>query len=266
MKSRLSDIASSKTVDSNAIPSLIDKALQEENDLWIEQNSFINPTKIDCYHNKWRGLYDKVKRKTKGVAYYFGLSGKYIRISAPLFIETYEVLPQKLQEHNERVASEKAEAAAKLIFPVEGKQLDLQQLHCIIKEVRNHLVLAGAGSGKTTTIVGFVKYLIMAGICKAEDILVLSFTNASASEMSERLKSELKVPIAASTFHKLGLDIIIRIFRNPAFVYLTLCGGKRIIACFASEMIGRAFIVLREVTLVLSSILKSTGDLRRSAA
>ena len=86
--------------------------------------------------------------------------------------------------------------------------LDDQQMRCITKEVRNHLVLAGAGTGKTTTIVGYVKYLLKRKICMPDEILVLSFTNASAAEMSERLQKEMGRPITAQTFHKLGLDII----------------------------------------------------------
>ena len=137
-----------------------------------------------------------------------GLSGRKIRNSALQFIEAYEHLPSKLQSHNDWLASQKAADAAKLILPVEGKMLDDQQLQCITKEVRNHLVLAGAGTGKTTTIVGYIKYLLKREICTPNDILVLSFTNASAAEMSERLNREIGRPITAQTFHKLGLDII----------------------------------------------------------
>lgn len=50
---------------------------------------------------------------------------------------------------NEQLANQKAAYAATLILPVEGKMLDNQQMRCITKEVRNHLVLAGAGTGKT---------------------------------------------------------------------------------------------------------------------
>ena len=79
---------------------------------------------------------------------------------------------------------------------------------CILKEAHNHLVIAGAGTGKTTTIVGKIKYLLKIGKLKPEDILVLSFTNASAAEMSERINRETGYKIDASTFHKLGLNII----------------------------------------------------------
>lgn len=126
-----------------------------------------------------------------------------------------------LLQHNNRGASKKASAAANLILPVEGKQLDSQQMCCIAKKVRNHLVLAGAGTGKTTTIIGYVKYLLKSGACNSEDILVLSFTNASAAEMSQRLNAELKIPVAASTFHKLGLDIITSVQGKKAKIYST---------------------------------------------
>ena len=65
-----------------------------------------------------------------------------------------------------------------------------------------------SGTGKTTTIIGKIKYILKKAFYYPEEILVLSFTNASASEMSERIHHETQYPIAASTFHKLGLEII----------------------------------------------------------
>lgn len=103
---------------------------------------------------------------------------------------------------------ERASAVYSVIGEVEGKNLDRQQLVAISKEVHTHLVLAGAGTGKTTTIVGLVKYLIGINKYSPDEILVLSFTNASASEMKERLDKETGVSIEASTFHKLGMNII----------------------------------------------------------
>lgn len=40
-----------------------------------------------------------------------------------------------------------------MICPIEGRSLDDQQLACIIKETRNHIVVAGAGTGKTITVI-----------------------------------------------------------------------------------------------------------------
>ena len=120
-------------------------------------------------------------------------------------------ITSRIHMHNGAVAKYRAEAAYALIGDVEGRRLDEQQLNCIVKKAHNHLVIAGAGTGKTTTVVGKIKYLLRSGQCRPEDILVLSFTNASAAEMSERIRNETGVPIQASTFHKLGVDIITKV-------------------------------------------------------
>lgn len=120
-------------------------------------------------------------------------------------------LKQQISVHNDRVADAKIQNAYALIGNVEGRKLDKQQMTCIVKDAHNHLVIAGAGTGKTTTVVGKIKFLLKSGKYKPEDILVLSFTNASASEMSQRINQETGCNIDASTFHKLGLNIITKV-------------------------------------------------------
>ena len=93
-------------------------------------------------------------------------------------------------------------------FIIEGKMLDENQIKSIINDEINNLVIASAGSGKTTTIVGKVKYLLNIKSYKKEELLVLSFTNNSAKEMKERIKKETNEEIDVMTFHKLGLTII----------------------------------------------------------
>ena len=53
---------------------------------------------------------------------------------------------------------------------------ELQQRTAIITDEDNNLVIAGAGSGKTTTIVGKVKYIIDRYKAKPEEIPLISFT------------------------------------------------------------------------------------------
>ncbi|MCC8196477.1 MAG: UvrD-helicase domain-containing protein [Ruminococcus sp.] len=115
---------------------------------------------------------------------------------------------ERARLHNVSVQKKRTDTVRRLVGEVEGKTLDSQQIACIAKEAHNHLVIAGAGTGKTTTIVGRVKYLLGSNKANPGEILVLSFTNASASEMNERIKAETGVEVAASTFHKFGLDIL----------------------------------------------------------
>ena len=113
-----------------------------------------------------------------------------------------------LKKHNDEIEKRICKKVNDIIGCIEGRKLDKNQLIAIHKESHNQLIIAGAGTGKTTTIIGKVKYLIKTKKYKPEEILLLSFTNAQATEIGERVKKELGVTVEAKTFHKLGLDII----------------------------------------------------------
>ncbi len=87
---------------------------------------------------------------------------------------------------------------------INGKKLDKYQKKVITNNDRYLLVVAGAGSGKTLTIIGKVKYLIEKDGYHADEILCLSFTN----ETVNNLKSKLNYDVDVLTFHKLALKIL----------------------------------------------------------
>lgn len=74
------------------------------------------------------------------------------------------------------------------------------------------LVLAGAGSGKTSVITQKIAYLIGECGLKGHQIIALTFTNKSAREMKERVGNLMTGKegrgLTVSTFHNLGLNII----------------------------------------------------------
>ncbi len=76
------------------------------------------------------------------------------------------------------------------------------------------LVLAGAGSGKTSVITQKMAYLIEKCGIPARNITALTFTNKAAKEMKERVSKLVQGKAASgltvSTFHNLGLNIIRR--------------------------------------------------------
>lgn len=107
-------------------------------------------------------------------------------------------------------------------FRVENHPLDRKQRKSIYDPARFNLVVAGAGSGKTTTILGKILYLLQSGFASPPEILVLSFTHDSATELRERFLREYyqtfaeqillgKFPppnITIETFHSLALKLL----------------------------------------------------------
>lgn len=83
--------------------------------------------------------------------------------------------------------------------------LDKQQRRSIVSEEENCLVVSSAGSGKTSSIVGKVKYLTEIKKINPQNILLISYTNKAAAELTERMGI---AGLRGYTFHKLALDII----------------------------------------------------------
>jgi len=113
----------------------------------------------------------------------------------------------KLQKLNEIFIKETLERHKQLFDNTDGKSLDEQQRIAIVTDELHNLIIAGAGSGKTLTILGKVTYLLKCGI-SPQEILLIAFTRKSAGELEERINRNLALGIKAQTFHKLGLDII----------------------------------------------------------
>ena len=99
-------------------------------------------------------------------------------------------------------------AGRRIVGDVEGHALSDEQITAIVGAAHNTLVLAGAGTGKTTTVNGYVTWLLETGQAEPSEILVLSYTKASAADMAARIERQTGQRIHASTFHSLGLEII----------------------------------------------------------
>lgn len=110
-----------------------------------------------------------------------------------------------IERHNEEFI---ARHSNDIIFDtINGKSLDAQQRRAVLSDSGSILTIAGAGAGKTLTICGKVKWLLSRGKANADEILLLSYSKASANDLQEKahlIEPNLKV----KTFHSLGLEII----------------------------------------------------------
>jgi len=88
------------------------------------------------------------------------------------------------------------------------KNLNEQQIGAVKQSEGPVLILAGAGSGKTTTIVSRLAYLISELGIPASNTLTLTFTNKASKEMRDRamdMITDVAYPPLLCTFHKFGL-------------------------------------------------------------
>ncbi|WP_153448663.1 DNA helicase IV [Vibrio algicola] len=93
----------------------------------------------------------------------------------------------------------------------ERSPLNASQQKAVLLDDDHTLVLAGAGSGKTSVLTAKVGYLLKSKQATAEQILMVAFGREAAKEMKQRLTDkwgEAASAIQVSTFHQLGLNII----------------------------------------------------------
>ena len=91
------------------------------------------------------------------------------------------------------------------------ENLNKEQLAAVMHKDGPLLIVAGAGTGKTTVITQRIAYLIEQGKAKADEVLALTFTEKAAGEMEERVDRLLPIgylDLWISTFHSFGERII----------------------------------------------------------
>jgi ATP-dependent DNA helicase Rep len=97
-------------------------------------------------------------------------------------------------------------------------KLNKQQQQAVISNDKPLLVLAGAGSGKTTVITHKIAHLINKVGVEPRHIYAVTFTNKAAREMKVRITRQLKGDdtkgLSVGTFHNLGLTIIRKEYRQ----------------------------------------------------
>ena len=89
-----------------------------------------------------------------------------------------------------------------------GYPLDKEQYKIATSDDKELLVVAGAGSGKTFTIVGRIWYLINIKKIKPEEILCISYTRDASNSLKNKLLKEFNIDMNVYTFHKLAINIL----------------------------------------------------------
>ncbi len=89
--------------------------------------------------------------------------------------------------------------------------LNAQQLEAATASYGKNLIIASAGTGKTSTIVARIGYLLKQGV-RPQDLLLLTFTNKAAAEMIERISryfdKSITKKIQSGTFHAVSYRLL----------------------------------------------------------
>lgn len=112
-------------------------------------------------------------------------------------------------QHNQAWTDAMLKKHADFFTHIESSPLNPAQARAVVNGESSLLVLAGAGSGKTSVLVARAGWLITRGEAAPEQILLLAFGRKAAQEMDERIRERLHTDeITARTFHALALHII----------------------------------------------------------
>ncbi len=137
--------------------------------------------------------------------------GQEVQSAALLYLQD---LHSWLEEKNRSHEHQCLNANKEFFDKIEKSALTLEQRKAVVCFDSRMLLVASAGSGKTSTMVAKAAYALKRGYFKPESILLLAFNNDAAAELRQRLKERLLplgLPaegVSAKTFHAFGLEVI----------------------------------------------------------
>jgi len=142
-----------------------------------------------------------------------GINGLYFQDSLNQLRDVFENGEKLIAERNKNFIETEIQKT-ELFLPVDGQTLTEEQRRAIVIDEANTLVVAGAGTGKTTALLGKAQYLVAKGLALPQNVLIVSFGVDVAKENDNKINSNRKSKFAVKTYHSLGLKIIHESTRN----------------------------------------------------
>jgi len=114
---------------------------------------------------------------------------------------------------NQEFLAHQRKARKQFFDNVEKNPLTDEQIHACVCMDDAVMVVAAAGSGKTSTMVAKTGYALHEGLATPDQILLLAFNRATADEVGERIAEQLKdvsgiEKVRSNTFHAFGIEVI----------------------------------------------------------
>ena len=123
-------------------------------------------------------------------------------------LKFYQNFEKLIKESNDHFIENEIRKFKPLFDKIEDNPLTFAQRKSIVIDEDSTLVVAGAGTGKTSTVVGKVSYLLKKKEIKPNEILALVYGKNAATEMKQRVKEKTGEDIDIRTFHSIGRLIV----------------------------------------------------------
>ncbi len=142
----------------------------------------------------------------------YGLTSDELKIVDRLVLLHQEITKYR-SDYNQTFSRSEIRRYQSFFANLEKYPLSEEQMRAVVSEEDNNLTIAGAGTGKTTTISAKIAYLLHKKLARPEELLVISFTNAAVEEMFERTlrfcgKNSGVEQIAFHTFNAFGNQVV----------------------------------------------------------
>lgn len=129
------------------------------------------------------------------------------------YLDIYEQFEKLIDKHNDKFVKKelfrRKNYLDRILYKCDKNiLLDDEQREVVVSDEDYTLVIAGAGSGKTTTVAAKVKYLVDIKQINPSEILVITFTNKAVKELKDRINKDLQIDCPITTFHSTGNAII----------------------------------------------------------
>ncbi len=185
----------------------------DEDVSFLNNNGFILSSEFENLKNRYNDKYETIK-STRTL-----LHNK----KKNEFIKTYENLDNIRESHNmsyiDHVIEKDKDYLDHILDAIDPNiVLDKDQRIAAVTDDDNCLIIAGAGSGKTTTVAAKVKYLTDKVGIPPQEILVISFTNKAVNELKGRINKDLKIPAEITTFHSFANRLIMKVDKKPTSI------------------------------------------------
>jgi hypothetical protein len=156
--------------------------------------------------HQWQSTFSSLRDLIK-TALNKGIIGLNFQDSLNQLRDIFENGEKLLKERNQHFIETEIREE-KLFPPVEGQTLTEEQKRAIVVDEANTLVVAGAGTGKTTALLGKAQYLVAKGLAQPHEVLIVSFSKDVAKENENKINHDRKSKFGVKTYHSLGLKLI----------------------------------------------------------